>query len=516
MPIGNRRHDGSDTKRSEHEVWEGLPFDPDDQSSVDSHGDDPGTPTSTVDCDSTTTTVQSISAGSSASQASTLTFKQQEEEKVSKLFLLPQELFDEITKYLLPANILILALANKELMSRFLRSAGSLEGSPAEGPSSWKALGAYIRQLDSNRTKVRGSFLSLLDNDLLDLVYCYKCKVMHDPFVTFKDRAYAPKKASRCTDWAPDHHMPPRATRKLLRTITKRRRLGAEYRYLLRQVNNTMTIYQNGIMSQTSLRIRYRDNAQLLRRQQVISTMDKTSMALWLFKQQLQDPAPCGSASLNNPKVWKICNHLAWDDKYTPFLEKLVHSLCKEPHDGERFPLHTPACFTNAPLDVSKQDEHMVAERLKKVISGAKDNPMDVPCLLGDVMGCNKCTTDFSLDVVPLPQPFHWGFALTTWLDLGEVDFSGKWDSHRDLRPGREYKRAQQTGDICEKFEDLKSRLDFRPRINKLNQERMGNFGWGKRAANGKDKFMTWSCGHSCDPATGMLQDPDPLEKADY
>ncbi|KAH9894707.1 hypothetical protein F4778DRAFT_287702 [Xylariomycetidae sp. FL2044] len=443
-----------------------------------------------------------------------------EKPKVSGLLLLPQELFDEITSYLHPANIAVLALVNKELMGRFMRSTPNPNPSAPDAPPSWKALNAFIKKADTNKTKARGSLLSLLDYDLLDLVYCYKCKKMHDPFVTFKHHAFAPQKAARCADWAPDHHMPPRATRKLLRTITKRRKHGEEYRYLLQQVNNTVTTYKMGVMVQATLRMRYRDNLMLMRRQQVVSSIDKTPLSLWLFARQLQDYAPTHPRCPPSPRVFRICNHMTWYDTYGVLMDQLLKPLIKEPYtpdmDG-RLTGVPASCFSSDVFDCAKEEGHMIAERLETVSRGIRLNPMNMPTLLGDVLGCEKCTTDFSIDVVPLPAPFHWGFALTTWLDLGPLDFCGKWDSHRDARPGREYKRKVAHGDICQRFEDLSSsRLDYRPQIKQVDQQRMGNYGWGERAARGWDKYVSWSSGHACDPMTGFLMEPDPLEEADY
>ncbi|KAI5865759.1 hypothetical protein GGS23DRAFT_353732 [Durotheca rogersii] len=434
-------------------------------------------------------------------------------QNVSGLLLLPQELFDAITSHLSHAQIIVLALVNKELMARFMRSAAILELTPPDEPSSYKALNAFIKKADSSKTKIRGSLLSSLDYDLQDLVYCYKCKKLHDPFVTFKDRAFAPNKAIRCMDWAPEHHMPPRATRKLLRSITKRRNHGAEYRHLLQQVNNTTTLYQTRIMVQVSLRARYRNDDLLMRRQQIVSSIDKTALALWLFGKQVTEPFP---ASLSLPKVYRMCNHLCWDFVYAPLLTQWIDPLCQADHGDEVNPFHTPTCFRTDPHDVSKQEGHMIAERLRWLSSGAKWNPMDVPTLLGDVLGCDKCTTDFSLDVTPLPEPFGWGFVLTSWLDLGNCDFCPKWDSHRDARPSRNYARKDVHGDICRRFEDIEtSRLDHRVRISELDHARMKNYGWAERAAEGADTNITWSSGHYCDPVTGMIKDPDPLEDAD-
>ncbi|ORY57836.1 uncharacterized protein BCR38DRAFT_489830 [Pseudomassariella vexata] len=447
----------------------------------------------------------------------------------SKLLELPQELFDEITSYLGPANIVVLALVNKELLGRFIRTCPPSPSLPTPGPnagpltqaSQWKALGDFIKRADGAKAKSRGTLLSLLDLDLVDLVYCYKCKKMHDPFVTFIDRAYAPKKSSRCVDYGADHHMPPRATRKLLRAITKRRKRGAPYKDLIPQVNNTVTTYRNGIMVQASLRMRYRGDLLLLRRQQIVSSIDKTSLALWVFRQQLRDQALPSQAAMTSPKVHKICNHIIWNEKYISLLQAMTDPLCKckENHSGPAsLPLHSPACFSRAPYDASKDNNHIVGKQFDAISRELKHLPDDANATtarLGDVFGCTQCTTDFQMDVVALPDPFGWGFVLTTWLDLGPVDFCAKWDSHRDARPGRLYGRQPPHGDICSSFENLSDETQYRPQISEINLERLTNYGWGPRAAKGTDRYITWSSGHSADPVTGRFLDPDPLEPDD-
>lgn len=435
------------------------------------------------------------------------------------LLSLPQELFDHITSYLDRAHIVLLALVNKELMGRFMNSV--VARGEAERPT-YKQLNVLLQIRDPGvpRHRMRGRCLSLLDYDLLDVVYCYKCKKMHSPFVSFMDRAYAPWRAIKCSDWAMEHHMPSRATRKMLRNITKRRIHGAEYRHLLQQVNHTCTTYQKGILVQVSLRMRYRGDDLFLRRQQVVSSIDKSPLALWLFAQQLQDTFPysiAAGAYLTLPKVCMMCNHQSWLSVYQSMIAQWMNPLCPEDHGYACEPPHTVDCFSNEPLDVSKQEGHMIYERLEFLKSGIERNPMDMPMLLGDVLGCNGCTTDFSIDVISLPEPFNWGFVLTTWLDLGELDFSRKWDSHRDSRPGRKFERQHEHGDICKKFEDLpSSRPDYRPQINALNLERMQNYGWAQRAAKGNQRYESWTLRHSCNPRTGQFDDPDPLEEADY
>ncbi|OTB01335.1 hypothetical protein M426DRAFT_323607 [Hypoxylon sp. CI-4A] len=482
--------------------------DNDDQSSIGN----PVTPTGpAIVITKSTDDTHAIDIVSRPSSSST------EQKKVTSLLLLPQELFDHITSYLGHSHIAVLALVNKELMRRFMTSCLRLDILEPFEPPSYRILNAFIRKSDSSRTKSRGTLLSLLDYDLQDMVYCYKCRKMHDPFVSFKDRAYAPHKALRCTDWSMDHHMPSRATRKMLRTITKRRIRGAEYRHLLQQVNNTHTTYQKGIMLQVSLRMRYRGDDMLLKRQQVITSIDKSALTTWLFGANLvEQPFSGVTVAPALPKTHTMCNHQFWGGVYSQMIQQWVDPLCTSDQSGEEEHHHTPACFSNEPFDISKQDGHMICERLKWLSSGAQHNPMDVPTLLGDVLGCTKCTTDFSLDVISLPEPFNWGFTMTTWLDLGKLDFCPKWDSHRDARPCREVKRENPHGDICEKFEDLPSRLDYRSHISEINLERMHNYGWSARAASGKDKYINWYSGHTCNPATGWIEDPDPLEDADY
>ncbi|KAI2604199.1 uncharacterized protein GGS25DRAFT_525476 [Hypoxylon fragiforme] len=436
------------------------------------------------------------------------------------LLSLPQELFDHITSYLGYAHIGVLALVNKELMARFLRSCERLDPLDTEEQSPYKLLGRFIKRAPIPRAKVRGTLLSLVDYDMEDIVYCYKCKKLHDPFLAFRDRAYAPHKAARCSDWSMDHHMPSRATRKLLRTITKRRLHGAEYRYLMQQVNNTATFYQKGILVQISLRMRYRNDDMILRRQQIISSTIKSSLAMWLFSQQVLDPQPASSSFLTLPKVYPACYHKSWGTVYSSLIHQLINPHCTQDHGDEEIPQHSPECFGSFKgdnnFDASKQEGHMIHERLKWQSSPTPRNPMDVPAPLGDVLSCSNCTTDFSLDVVALPEPFGWGFVLTTWIDLGRLDFCSKWDSHRDGRPLRHYLRKHVHGDICTRFEDLSTRLDHQPRISEINLDRMHPVEWAERAARGQGLYSGWSSAHSCNPATGWIEDPDPLEEADY
>lgn len=459
----------------------------------------------------------------------------------SKLLDLPQELFDGITSYLGPAHIAVLALVNRELFARFLcvqcGPGPSLLATPDSDDApdisqSWKVLGDYVKASDTPRSRVRGSLLSILDTDVLDLVYCYKCKTMHDPFITFRDRAYSPHKSMKCVDYSHDHHLPPRATRKMLRTITKRRKRDEPYHHLMQQVNHTTTTYKNGILVQDSARIRFRGDSLLLRRRQFVSPVCKTPLALWSFRNQLVNPAAMARNPTTNPKVVRICNHLVWIDQYQAMLQNLIEPLCRT-SPAPAGHLHTPACFSQEPFHVSVEGggeeatvpQHIIGWRFWELETGVACDPPASP--LGDVRGCEKCTTDFSMDVVKLPEPFTWGFVLTTWLDLGQKDFCSKWNSHRHLTPPRPYDRTglkSKHGSICENFESTKAtaedpsagaRTKYRPKISDLDRERMTNYGWGERASQGKGKYVQWSIGCGVDPTTGWIMDPDPLESDD-
>ncbi|KAK8100208.1 hypothetical protein PG999_010582 [Apiospora kogelbergensis] len=425
----------------------------------------------------------------------------------SKLLDLPQELLDSITSYLSPANIVVLALVNKELLGRFIQSAAQApteespqtsdpEASSSSGssdqptniltPLASKVLGDYVKRVDSPKHRVRSALLSLLDNDLLDLVYCYKCKRLHGPFVPFKDKVFAPKKA----------------------------------------VNNTTTVYKNGIMVQTSLRMRYRGDNLLLRRQRIVSSIDKTPLSIWSFIQQLSDP-PFSTAT-SDPKVLTICPHQTWRSRYGKLLGQLLSHACKKSHTGDLSSLPPSAakctadCFSHDPYDVAMKPGNTVFDRLSQLnagqatpqlLTGIPNNALDT---FGSGGGCAACTTDFHLDVVKLPEPFKWGFALTTWLDLGHVDFCPKWDSHRDLRPPRPYVRvSDDLGAACRQFEGVAEPDHYVPVINELNLERMKNYGWAERAAQGRDRYISWNSGHCASPVTGWLSDPDPLDEGD-
>ncbi|XXH06138.1 Peptide methionine sulfoxide reductase [Hypoxylon texense] len=512
--LKKQKHDGGGSGGSGEGSSNTMAVVVDDQSSIDPPCPPCPSPSLGVN-PSSSSSDDTDSEVSDANHALILSTGRQSAQGNSPLLLLPQELFDMITSYLDHAHVALLALVNKELMARFMRSCVKLGLGAPEDPTSYKMLNTFIKSAASpgmTKTKARGTLLSLIEYDLEDVVYCYKCKKIHSPFVSFMDRAYAPRKATRCIDWTMEHHMPSRATRKMLRTITKRRIHGSEYRYLLRQVNNTSTAYLKGIMAQITLRVRYRDDELLLRRQQVVSSIDKTALALWIFGQQLVDANTVVPSNMTVPRVYAMCNHRTWFSTYMPLIKQLLQPLCTASHPDHEG--HSAACFSSEELDVSKQEGHMICERLKWLSSGAKQNPMDTPALLGDVLGCDKCTTDYSLDVISLPEPFRWGFVLTSWLDLGALDFSAKWDSHRDARPSREYKRSVY-GDICKRFEDVESPRDFRPRIREIDLERMQNYGWGQRVADGKDRYIMWVQSHTCNPRTGWIEDPDPLEEAD-
>ncbi|KAK8065423.1 hypothetical protein PG997_012170 [Apiospora hydei] len=478
---------------------------------------------------------------------SSMTVRSKPQPTRSKLLDLPQELLDSITNYLSPANIVVLALVNKELLGRFIQSAAApppgespqtsdpdassssgLSGQPTNvlTPLASKALGDYVKKVDTPKHRVRSALLSLLDNDLLDLVYCYKCKRLHGPFIPFKDRVFAPKKAVRCVDHPPDHHIPSRANRKLLRIITKRRKQGVEYSHLMAQVNNTATVYKNGILVQTSLRMRYRGDNLLLRRQRVVSSVDKTPLSLWRFFQQLSD-LPISSAT-SDPKVLTICPHQTWRSRYGKLFGQLLTHVCKKAHRGDVSGVPAAGacsadCFSHEPYDVSTNTGNAVFDRLSQLddtgrprpdlLTSAPNTSLDT---FGTGGGCAACTTDFHLDVVKLPEPFKWGFVLTTWLDLGPVDFCPKWDSHRDLRPPRPYVRVNdELGAACRQFENVAGLDDYVPVINELNLDRMKNYGWAERAAQGRDRYIAWNSGHCANPITGWFADPDPLDEDD-
>ncbi|KAK8136017.1 hypothetical protein PG984_003957 [Apiospora sp. TS-2023a] len=483
-----------------------------------------------------------LGTGLTSLSPSSMTMRSKPQPARSKLLDLPQELLDSITSYLSPANIVVLALVNKELLGRFIQSAAQPptgespqtsdpDASSSSGlsdqatnvltPLASKVLGDYVKKVDSPKHRVRSALLSLLDNDLLDLVYCYKCKRLHGPFVPFKDRAFALKKAVRCVDHPPDHHIPSRANRKLLRIITKRRKQGAEYADLMAQVNNTATVYKNGILVQTSLRMRYRGDNLLLRRQRIVSSIDKTPLSLWRFVQQLADlPNPSATC---DPKVLTICPHQTWRSRYGKLLGQLLTHLCKKAHRGDvtgipAAGLCSAECFSHEPYDVAGNAGNTVFDRFSQIDAGhvtpllSTDTSNSALDTFGSGGGCAACTTDFHLDVVRLPEPFQWGFALTTWLDLGHVDFCPKWDSHRDLRPPRPYVRANdELGAACRQFENVTQLENYVPVVNELNLERMKNYGWAERAANARDRYVAWNSGHCADPVTGWFADPDPL-----
>ncbi|KAK8058227.1 hypothetical protein PG994_008675 [Apiospora phragmitis] len=475
-----------------------------------------------------------LGTGLTSLSPSSMTVRSKPQPARSKLLDLPQELLDSITSYLSPANIVVLALVNKELLGRFIQSAAQppteespqtsdpdassssgLSGQPTNvlTPLASKALGDYVKKVDTPKHRVRSALLSLLDNDLLDLVYCYKCKRLHGPFVPFKDRVFAPKKAIRCVDHPPDHHIPSRANRKLLRIITKRRKQGAEYTHLMAQVNNTATVYKNGILVQTSLRMRYRGDNLLLRRQRIVSSVDKTPLSLWRFVQQLSD-LPTSSATAD-PKVLTICPHTTWRSRYSKLLGQLLTHVCKKAHRGDVNGIPPvgviPVAGMNAVFDRFSQLGAGLPP--PDLLASVPNNTLDT---FGSGGGCLACTTDYHLDVVKLPEPFKWGFVLTTWLDLGHVDFCPKWDSHRDLRPARPYVRvSDELGAACRRFENVAQVDQYVPAIDELNLERMKNYGWAERAAQGRDRYVVWNSGHCANPVTGWYADPDPLHEDD-
>jgi hypothetical protein len=457
----------------------------------------------------------------------------------SPFFDLPQELLDEILSYLDPAHVVVLALTNKDMFHRFLRHHQLSPNEQPQGnnnhnsislPSS-KPLGEYIAKADSASSssfKMRGTLLSLLDRAIPDLVYCYKCKRMHSPYVTFQDPIYAPQKSPRCIDYSLDHHVPPRATRKMLRTVTKIRNLGAPgWPLVLNQVNNTTTTYKGGCMVQVTLRIRFRENKLLLRRQHVVATVEKSPRALWLMTRILRGREDStlhpGQAKAPEclPRVHKACHHNIWSDRYAVLLDGMVNPFCREKGGAEPVAVHGPLCFSEERWDARSQEGHAIHDRFEELSRKPSPRHNSSPDAgkpgFGDVVGCDKCTTDLSMDVVELPPPFGWGFALSAWMDLGAQDFSPEWESQREPRYAVVYRRRpEQMGRICRAFERLtgekRKGLPFLPYINEVNLARMGHWGWGEMATRGVGIGSSWSSGHETDPATGRITDPDELE----
>ncbi|KAJ1330826.1 hypothetical protein MN608_04282 [Microdochium nivale] len=441
----------------------------------------------------------------------------------ARLLSLPQELFDEITKYLSPAGIVVLAMANKELLAMFTGAVAAarpqLMPPPTKHP--YGVLGNYINDADHARSRYRGILLSILDMDLPALVYCYKCRRMHDPFVAFADRLYTPSKSAKCADYDEDSHIPPRATRKMLRAITKHRlRGGDDYRPLLQQVNNTSTTFRGGHVVQVSLVMRYRDDNMLLRRQQIVASIDKSPQALFLFRTQLLHASRPENAGVLKgiPRLRRPCNHLSWLDMYQKATDELLDPLCvskDDLSDTAQHRDHTPPCFSRDHRDLALEPGNMISDGLSRPRQPRTD-------ALGTVTGCDRCTTDVHLDIIALPEPYRWGFALTTWIDVGKIDLSKKWDSHRpDTGPHRDYPRdSEPKGSICGLFEDLGHGAQFEPSLSDLNRARLTNFGYVSAAAPADSgsgpRLSSWTVEHAVDPTTGRLIDPDPLTERDY
>ncbi|KAH7034543.1 uncharacterized protein B0I36DRAFT_316494 [Microdochium trichocladiopsis] len=478
--------------------------------------------------------------------------------------------------------MVLLALASKELFAMFCRSMPST-GKPGE---EYRVLGRYISQADEavrGGGRYRGMLLSTLDLDSAMLVYCYKCRGMHDPFDAFADRVYVPAKSARCTDYDEgSSHMPPRATRKLLRAVTKHRLRGLDHRALLQQVNNTKTLCRAGHVVQVSLRMRYRGDDMLLRRQHVVASLDKTPQALFLFRLQLLHSSrggdTCNSSLLKGiPGIHRPCNHVSWLQMYKHVIDDLIlDPLCcySQKRETSLPPVvhrdHNTSCFSREPLDLAGQPGNVVSQSLSQYsTSGSASSssspspssrglPTTEPALLGGrVLGCDRCTTDMHLAIIPLPEPYGWGFALTTWIDIGTMDLSRKWDSHRPgAGPRRDYPRDnsgsssshEPIGSICARFEGLAGSpaaadnnkgggVRFVPQVSELDLARLTNFGSmsysvggsssnsssncsgtpsSAAAAAARGTLRTWSIEHAVDPATGRILDPDPLTADDY
>ncbi|KXJ96265.1 hypothetical protein Micbo1qcDRAFT_158483 [Microdochium bolleyi] len=269
--------------------------------------------------------------------------------------------------------------------------------------------------------------------------------------------------------------------------------------------------------------MRYRDDNMLLRRQQTVASVDKSAHALFLFRTQLLHASrPENSVLLKGiPRLRRPCNHMSWlqVDTWREAVDGLLESLCPNNHDTEHKE-HSPSCFSHDRRDLALEPGNMIFGGGIAAAAAAAGRPSTR--VLGggddDVRGCDRCTTDAHLAVIPLPEPYRWGFALTTWLDVGKIDLSKKWDSHRpDTGQNRDYPRhAEPKGSIARAFECLGPGERFEPKLSELNQARLTNFGSVSAAPGRGSRSGSWTVEHGVDPATGRLLDPDPLTELDY
>lgn len=287
--------------------------------------------------------------------------------------------------------------------------------------------------------------------------------------------------------------------------------------------------------------MRYRNDDILLRRQQIVASVDKTAQHYFRFRLQLIDASRSSSSGASMmlgslPRVRGPCNHVSWMYEYHDVIDRmLLDPVCevKKETRSQNHRDHTANCFSSEPCDLARRPGNVVSDALAAARSppsspsppppAARPNDFDV------VHGCDRCTTDFHFTIVPLPEPYVWGFVLTTWLDVGKIDLSRKWDSHR---PGggisSDYPRGdddgaadEYKGSICARFEGLERGQKYVPSISELDLERltdhgmmMGARGWLRGGMPGR--LRSWSSEHTVDPATGRIVDPDPLTDDDY
>ena len=454
----------------------------------------------------------------------------------------------------------------------------------ADDPSLWCSGSSSSGRSDRGH---RARMLTTLDRDLPDVAYCHRCRRLHSPLLSFADPVLSSPTSgarSRPRPCARDREDPPwsRATRGILRCVAKRGRRGdSSLAPLLRQLGGTRTVCRAGVLTQVAERARWRAAAGgsggglLLRRRQTVASVDKTPLMLWLFGARLEAAPPGGdgggdrnwggsrsggssrnkdSSSIRSsdggggggdtglPPIHWICAHLTWMDRYAVFLDRLLRPLCARVRRGEDHPVHTHACFGREPFDPAVLPGHAVAERLRLLAAGAGAGAeaTEAPGIMADgspslgaVRSCDRCRTDFSLDVAPLPAPFGWGFVLTTWTDpgstLGSDGVCGKGDTSapRTTHAGGQSRprRSSDGGGGCrpgvyERFEG--GRTSTNPAmIEPLDLERMRNYGWAERVAaagngGGSEKYVSWESAPAVDPLTGEILDPDPLEDEDY
>ncbi|KAI0169975.1 hypothetical protein GGR52DRAFT_489954 [Hypoxylon sp. FL1284] len=324
------------------------------------------------------------------------------------LLQLPQEVFDMITDHLEQPYIVLLALLNKELRSRFLfvyerRFAPTLRYRIS-------TMSAFMRFTSSpvmDRLRARGTLLSLVEYDMDDGIYCHACRKIHSAFKQFMESC----ELLPCNS---GYAHVSRLTRGTLRLVTKRRMRGGDYRGILQQINVGFTRSIRGIVCQSSQRVRFRNDRLWVRQQHVVSSMDKSESTLYRLGTTLVDLSTVtlqGGVEAK-PRAYMACCHAIWQEIYVSLMMQFLG--CFPGVSGTIHNVHAPTCFSSAHRDLSQEEGHMICERLRWLSSGAKAKPMDTPAPLGDVIGCDQCMTDYSLDIVSLPEPYGWGFVLTS------------------------------------------------------------------------------------------------------